>query len=697
MDAQQRIRLFNPAAEQMFGLRATDAIGQPLARLIPARFRPALDDDLRNLAQSGAPVYPLGTAEEFRARGANDQEFPVDGYLCRTSSGDDHAYTVILRDLTAHQRAQAALRRSEERLRLELDAAFVISFEWDIQRNEVRRYTSITPGLAPTTEQHPSTVEAVREVVHPEDRDLFTANIDAAMEHADGRYRSEFRIVNPDGAIVWLSERGRVERDAQGRPTRLIGLSQDITERKRVEEALRASEERMAGVVEAAMDAIISVDEQQRIRLFNPAAEQVFGLSADDAIDLPLARLIPARSRRLRECHIRSLADQSLAAGRVGTLREMRGVRANGEDFPIEASISQATAAGRRMLTVILRDITERKRAEEALREADRRKDEFLAILAHELRNPLEPIFNAVEILKLQGSSSATAQAARDMIDRQVRQMVRLIDDLTEVSRITRGKLQLHRERVELAAVLEHAPETSCPHLKRAGHALWVSLPPEPIHLDADPARLAQVVTNLLTNACKYTPRGGRIGLSAERDGAEVVVRVTDTGIGILPEHLPSLFEMFSQIDPARAIAQGGLGIGLWLARDLVEMQGGTIEARSDGPGKGSEFIVRLPALDEAATPQPPERQQAPGAETARRVLVVDDNRDIAASLAMLLRLHGHEVETAHDGLAGVEAAERFRPGVVLLDIGMPNLDGYGACLRIREQPWGRHIAIVAL
>lgn len=284
------------------------------------------------------------------------------------------------------------------------------------------------------------------------------------------------------------------------------------------------------------------------------------------------------------------------------------------------------------------------------------------------------------------------------MMERQVAQMVRLIDDLLDVSRITRGKLALRRERVELAAIVNSAVETSRPLIEAAGHELAVTLPPEPVFLEADPTRLSQVFANLLNNAAKFTDHGGRIRLTAERQRSDVVVSVADNGIGIPADRMPHLFEMFSQVTPALERSQGGLGIGLALARGLIDMHGGTIKARSDGGGTGSEFVVRLPLLVRSAARRPTEGggvEETDG--QARRILVVDDLRDSADSLAMLLRLAGHVVHTAHDGLEAVEAAAEFRPEVVLLDIGLPKLNGYEAAQRIREQPWGRRMVLVAL
>ena len=334
------------------------------------------------------------------------------------------------------------------------------------------------------------------------------------------------------------------------------------------------------------------------------------------------------------------------------------------------------------------------------LSEANRRKDEFLAILAHELRNPLAPIRNGLQIMRLASDNKAAAEQARTMMEEQLAQMVRLIDDLLDISRITRGKIELRKERVELAAVIQSAVESSSPLIEASGHDLTVTLPREPIFLDADLTRLAQVFSNLLNNAAKYTDRGGRIRLTALGQGSDVVITVRDTGIGIPAGMLSKVFEMFMQVDRSLERTQGGLGIGLTLVKRLVDMHGGTSEARSDGPGKGSEFVVRLPVM---VLPPAQNPQRSNGccdqavAASGRRVLVVDDNPELARSFDMLLRLMGHESRVAYDGLAAVEAAEAFRPDVVLMDIGMPKLNGYEAARRIREQPWGKDMALVAV
>jgi signal transduction histidine kinase len=344
-------------------------------------------------------------------------------------------------------------------------------------------------------------------------------------------------------------------------------------------------------------------------------------------------------------------------------------------------------------------ELTEAADASNAqIREADVRKNEFLAMLAHELRNPLAPIRYMLEIMKRADGNGDLIKPALGTIERQVRQLTRLIDDLLDVSRISRDKLQLRREEVEFASVIHHVVEASRSACESAQLELTVTLPPQPVYLHADPVRLAQVFGNLLHNACKFTKPGGRISLAAERQGADVVVTVRDSGIGIPSDMLPKIFEMFTQGDQTLERSQGGLGIGLTLVRRLVTMHGGSVQAFSDGVDRGSEFVVHLPALiKKPASLSPEPTIVEPTPITARRILVVDDNHDAADSLSILLKLSGNETHLAFDGEEAVEAAARFRPDVVLMDIGMPKLNGYGAARQIREQPWGKGMVLVAL
>jgi signal transduction histidine kinase/CheY-like chemotaxis protein len=324
-------------------------------------------------------------------------------------------------------------------------------------------------------------------------------------------------------------------------------------------------------------------------------------------------------------------------------------------------------------------------------------KDRFLAVLSHELRNPLAALSSGLQILKLAGRDPIAAERSRAMMERQLSQTVRLVDDLLDVSRITTGKLELHKERVELALVVRDAVEASRSLIDRQGHEVTVTLPPDPILLDADPTRLAQVFLNLLNNAAKYSERDGHIRLSAAREGNEVAVSVRDAGIGIAAAQLPHVFDAFVQVDTSWQRTQGGLGIGLSLVKEFVGLHGGRVEVHSDGPGKGSEFIVRLPMVIETTAAEPPTAAVTKARGPRRRILVVDDNTDAADSLAMILEIIGHEVRTAYNGEAGVAAAAEFRPDVVLMDLGMPRLDGYEAARRIRAEPWGHEPFLAAL
>jgi PAS domain S-box-containing protein len=341
-------------------------------------------------------------------------------------------------------------------------------------------------------------------------------------------------------------------------------------------------------------------------------------------------------------------------------------------------------------------DISARKRAEEALKDADRSKTQFLALLAHELRNPLAPIRNGLQIMRLANDDLEAINQAREMMERQVGQMARLIDDLLDLSRITNGKLKRRNDRIDLITAIQDAMETSRPCIDAAGHELTVSLPTEPVFVDGDRGRLAQVFANLLNNSAKFTDHGGHIWLTVERHGSDVVVKVRDNGAGILAENLERNFGLYTQADRLIDHSQGGLGIGLNLVRGLIEMHGGRVEAHSDGAGKGAEFVVRLPVmLRYARELDTPADKVLP---TSRyRILAVDDNKDSAVSLAMTLKLMGHTTQTAHDGLEALKVAEDFKPEVILLDIGLPKLNGYEVCRHIRQQGWGAHMVIIAL
>lgn len=458
----------------------------------------------------------------------------------------------------------------------------------------------------------------------------------------------------------------------------------------------------LAAIVESSDDAIISKNRDGIIQTWNAAAERMFGIAAADAVGRHISIIIP-HDRLAEE---QAIMSKLLAGQRIEHFETVRR-RADGSSISVSLTISPIKDDTGRIVAAskIARDISVRLEAVARERElltelehANRRKDEFLATLSHELRTPLAAIRNAEAVLNAALGEPDLARPALATMNRQIAQMTRLLDDLLDVSRITHDSLQLRQSRVDLAAVLGHAVDTVRPIFDQSGLRLSVELPDKPVYVLADSARLAQVFGNLLTNAAKYTPDGGRVVVAAERDGDDVTVSVTDTGIGIPPEMLGRVFELFTQVEGPYEREQGGLGIGLSLVKRLVEMHGGSVTAHSAGRGTGSRFVVRLPVLPgEAVTPQPSQSVGGGVSAVSRRILVVDDEPDSALTLAMLLQLRGHHADVAHDGAEALRQADAVEPDVVLLDIGLPGMDGYEVCRRLRERPRGRSMFIVAL
>jgi PAS domain S-box-containing protein len=476
----------------------------------------------------------------------------------------------------------------------------------------------------------------------------------------------------------------------------------DITQQIRAEAELRQQREWFEVTLSSIGDAVITTDTEGKVTFLNPMAEMMTGWKTDEASGQTLEKIFnivnedtrkPAKNPVeivLRDGIVVGLANHTALICKDGTERSIEDSAA-----PIRDATGKISGA-----VMVFHDVTQRRRAEKALKEADQRKDQFLAMLAHELRNPLVPIRNGLQILNLAGNNPAMAENARSIMDQALNQMVRLVDDLLDVSRITTGKLKLRKERVELAAVVQSAVDTSRPLIEEQGHKLTITLPASAIFLDADPTRLAQVFSNLLNNAAKYSEQGGHIMLSAQPEADQVVVRVTDRGIGIPADHLPRIFQLFAQVETASDRSQGGLGIGLSLVKGLVEMHGGKIEAHSDGPGRGSEFVARLPMISGEPLPgsQATDNDDESASPTAKyRILIVDDNRLSSESTATALGLMGHELAIASDGMEGIERAQAFRPDVILLDIGLPELSGFETARRIREQPWGKNIFLIAV
>ncbi|RIK77619.1 MAG: hypothetical protein DCC67_12415 [Planctomycetota bacterium] len=500
-------------------------------------------------------------------------------------------------------------------------------------------------------------------------------------------------LIRKDGAELPIDDSAAPIRDESGHVRGCVLVFRDVSGKRAAEEAMRESENRFRNMADNA-PALLWVANPEGAGVFlSQGWYEYTGQTEGEALGFGWLDAVHPDDREGAR-----LAFLAATRRREAFSIDYRLRRADGEyRWCIDSGRPRLDESGEfRGYVGSVIDVHERKQAEQRLHEADRRKDEFLAVLAHELRGPLAPLRNMLEVMKMAHGDAATLQQARDTMERQVGHMVRLVDDLLDVNRITRDKLELRKDRVELGSIVRQSVEACRPLTERASHELIVTMPPRPIYLEADPVRLAQVFSNRLNNACKYTEPGGKIWLAAKVEQGDVLVSVKDSGTGIPPDKLQSVFEMFTQVDRPLERSQGGLGIGLTLAKRLVEMHGGTITAASEGEGAGSEFIVRLPLLEASLSPATRETPHATPAP-ARRILIVDDNRDSATSLAMLLKLKGNETHTAHDGVEALEQAARFLPEMVLLDIGLPRMNGLEVCRRMREQPWGKDTVIVAL
>ncbi len=633
---------------------------------------------------------------EYRLRARNGEyRWVIDTAAPRfDDDGTFHGYVGSLIDITERKRTEVALQESEARFRRMADSAPVLIWVSDT----AKRWTWFNqPWLDFVGRSMADELgDGWTQNVHPADLDRCVRTYTEAFDTRES-FAMEYRLRRHDGEYRWLLDQGVPLYDGAGGFAGYIGSCFDVTEERRKEQALRAARNQLRMVTDTMAALVTRVSRDLRFVWTNKA----YMLWRNLPIDRIEGHLIEEVVGTETFARLKPFIDRVLGGETV--------------EFEIQVSVPQrgspwlyvsyvptyedGTERPDGWVSVVI-DITQRKELEEALKDADRRKDEFLASLAHELRNPLAPMQNALEIMSLRRGDADDVERARTMLQRQMRQMVRLIDDLLDVNRVSRGKIQLRKERIDLAAALTSAIETSRPLIDDFGHSLAVTTPSQPIAVEADLTRLAQVFANLLNNAAKYTERNGRIAVRVTRDGDCAVVAVEDNGAGITSDKIGSVFEMFTQLNSGPEHAHGGLGIGLTIAKRLVELHGGTIEAASDGPGRGSVFTVRLPTVpgSEGVTPAPIASADDPGAAAARqRVLVAEDHKDSAASLARLLEILGNSVCIARDGEEAIMIAEQFRPRVILLDIGMPKLNGYEACRRIREQPWSHDVVIVAL
>ena len=731
----------NDAAVAAFRTPREEVYGKTDEELFPpetaAQFR---HNDRQALAGPGVRTVETLEHEDGVVHHSVVSKFPIPG-----PDGRPALLGGMAIDVTDRLQAEQALRESEQRFRQLAENIEEVFWMSDLHKNEMLyvspAYETVWGRTCQSLYEHP---RSFLDAIHPDDRShVETASL--ARQAQGEAIDVDYRVVRPDGSVRWIRDRGFPIRDAAGRAYRIVGIAEDVTDRKRVEQALRFLSDASAALAGAA-DGESGLREVARLAVPFFADWCVVDLAEPDGSlrRLAVTHSDPARVRLVEELGRRyppdpaaprgpyrvlrtgesqlaaEVADADLTAAardaeHLRILRDLRPtsymcvpLRARGRTLGAvsfataesgrryaEGDLAFAEELGRRAAIAV-----ENARLTAELRQADRLKDEFLAMLSHELRNPLAPVRNALHIMRSPAANEEAVTRVRETAERQVRHMARLLDDLLDVSRISRGRIELRQEVVDLAALLARAVEAVQPLIDERRHRVIVTPPPEPLRVQGDPMRLEQIVTNLLHNAVKFTDPGGKAWVTAVREGREAVLRVRDSGVGIAPEMLPRVFDLFVQADRQLDRSQGGLGVGLTLVRKLVELHGGTVEGRSAGLGRGSEFVVRLPAVEG----EPAGREAGPEGRAAdapalptRRILVVDDNRDAADTFALFLRMEGQEVRVAYDGPTALRAAQAFRPQTVLLDLGMPGMDGFEVARRLRAQGGSERPLLVAL
>jgi len=699
------IQSWNAAAERLFGYTSEQAVGKHISLIIPQE-RISEEDLIIASLKAGQRIEHFET-ERLRSDGDHILVSLTISPI-KDESGAVVGASKIARDVTTQRKAEqrerellkeAAAANAKFHAFFDQGALFAAITDLDGTILETNRLA--WEGSGYTREQivdkpfwdgpwwtpSSSLVEQIRN--------------GCARAAAGEAFRAELPYFVADGTQRVVDLNILPIRDELGRVLFLAPTGADITERKRAE----ADREKFVTLIENSTD-FIGICDLNGIPFFiNRAGLDLVGLNSIEE----------ARQTRVADFFFPEDQDKIMNEFFPAVMEKGHGeIEVRFRNFNTREARWMAYKV--LMLTdsdskpvafaTVSQDVTERKRMADDLRnlaadlsQADRRKNEFLATLAHELRNPLAPICNMVEVLKRPEPGSEMLQQARDTIERQLAQMVRLVDDLLDVNRITHDRLELRKSEVELSSVIQGAIEAARPLIDSARHDLRVDLPNEPIYLNADPARLAQVFANLLNNSCKYTKPGGAIWVNARRKDDNVVVTIKDNGTGIPKDKLQSIFDMFTQVDRDSGRSEGGLGIGLTLVKRLIEMHEGSVEARSAGEGLGSEFVVQLPVISRRPKVLKPVSRTAKKGQSSpnRRILIVDDNRDSAESLAMLLNITGNSTHMAHDGFEALEAVEKRRPDVILLDIGLPKLNGHDVCRHVREQPWGKDITVIAL
>lgn len=688
----------NAMARQIFGSHP-DLIGRELSEMMHSRWaEPYAQSVIRAFRHTLATGEPYADPQNSALRLDVQKIVHYEWEIRRIVLADGrYGVACYFSDISERVHAQRELERQREALRLQNErlefiqqAMGIGTFDWDMIHNtsEVSAQWRRIYGL-PADAPGPTHEDWLR-CVHPQDRERATASALSAA-NAGESYEREFRVIWPDGSIHWVLSGGKTLFDASGRPHRLLGAAMEITARKEAEGRIAQSDQRFRVALLNAPIVVFATDLELRTTWVHNTSmgadsDSILGKRDDEIFPYEEVAEIIAFKRRVLET---GRGERSQVSASVG-----------GGRYTFDVTLEPQFDAQGRVCGLLgaAMDVSELVQARAAAEAADRQKDEFLATLSHELRSPLASIRTAADILATAQLTSAQLQWSRAVIQRQVRHMALLLDDLLNLSRITQGKLALKPERVALSALVDAAIEASQPLIERKAHQLVVALPSEPVMLHADPLRLSQVIANVLTNAAKYTDPGGHICISAALEPSQLVLSIRDDGIGIPPAALQSVFEMFSQVDAAGARSEGGLGIGLALARGLMQLHGGSIEAASEGPGRGSEFILRLPLPDgDCATAASATGEGHAPAPRKSRVLVADDNTDAADTLGMLLELKGYDVRVAHGGRSALAVAREFHPHVALLDIGMPDLSGYDVARALRGDPSGTSMLLIAL
>jgi len=696
VDQDGKIVRVNGEAEKMFGRSREGLIGQEVEILMPERFREKHREQRAGFV-ANPTTRPMGRSAELWGLRKDGTEFPVEISLSPIPDHRGILVASIIRDVTERKLADERLRQTEQLQKFILDSIpqKLVTTKPDGSVDYFNPQWMNYTGL--TFEQIKDF--GWKQFIHPDDVEDHVRGWLHATKTGEV-YEHESRFRRADGEYRWHVSRGVPMRNESGEIVMWVGANTDIHDIKLIELALKDSEIRYRRLFETAKDGILILDtESGRITDANPFMSELLGYSHEHFLGKELWEIGLFSDKAANEAAVRTLQDKGYIRYEHLPLETSRGLRVE-----VEVVANGYREDHHKVIQCNIRDITERSKLEKqmqeqavALEDLHRRKDEFLAMLSHELRNPLAPIANAVQLLGLQKHEDKIQHQARTIIERQVGQLTRLIDDLLEVSRITTGRIHLKLERVGLNGVVERGVETTRPLMDQHHHELTVPLSSQPIWVYADPARLEQVVVNLLTNAAKYTHDGGAISIAVQREGDEAVLRVRDSGVGIAPELLPKIFDLFTQAERSLDRSQGGLGIGLCLVQRLVEMHGGRVDV-SSVLGQGSEFVVHLPIMSASATsPTSPKRFLSGSDGAALRVLVVDDNMDSAQSLGALLEATGHDVQLAYDGPTALQATLDYRPNVVLLDIGLPGLDGYKVAERIREQTTLKNVVLVAM